>query len=376
MVSIGALQNVEDKIFTSTSGELNKILTQLKAIGKLLAPTGNVGIKTVWDARTEVICGRDPADDKFFVATREVFKNPAKAAKSSAAIQKMYNGQVAMDLAICFTYLDTVVTDSVMGGHVLFANDKSGGSVDGKNMITFKPNATQYAAEPDSEIGREISSAALGIVFRQKFTGPSLNQMKQSKFDDTDTNDNGSVFITKDNFKNMSGILRFRPDESNNYMGAILAAEKSMNAASGIIGSLNNATSRIDFSTNLKSFIKGKGNVPAIKLHKDYMIHLMNLYSQGILSSPTLKGQNLNAFKYMEIIDYINKHQREVISLIDFYNNLSKAKTILVGRLNIISNATGFTSTTKGVKVEDPAGFVAVSTTNAIKLVSDLEFDG
>ena len=44
-------------------------------------------------------------------------------------------------------------------------------------MITFTPNTITYAVPADSDIGRRIARAKLGIVFHTVYTGKTMNNM-------------------------------------------------------------------------------------------------------------------------------------------------------------------------------------------------------
>ena len=92
----------------------------------------------------------------------------------------MYDGVLAKKLADSYTYLKDVNIKGVLQGDLMFTNDKSNKSIKGKNYITFRPNTITYAAEPNSPLGRQISSAKLGIVFHTKYSGSSLPVMTSS----------------------------------------------------------------------------------------------------------------------------------------------------------------------------------------------------
>ena len=377
MARFTELDKLEERVLERGVTGARSALSTLQSIGNALRPQGQSSIKTAWQGGTTIVFGIDPADNNFFVGTREVFNNPQKAAKSQSDVQKQYSGQIASQLADCFVYLDNV-TDDVMQAQILFSNDKSTNVIDGKPMITFAPGGVIYAADPNSDIGRQISRAGLGIVIRGRFVGSNLQQMKAMSFDDSDSADPTNVFIGKDGFKNMSGFAKFTADEYRNYMGSINTVESNLQPASTVLREIKTAGHRIDVDKEFKLFMKDyvrKGIPNPNKAYMDFAQVLMNKYNNGIRRNRSLDAQNDKAFKYVEVLDYMNTNEKAFKAFITIYAQLINARNIAKRKFSTITGNNSFQQTQKGFKVTDPMGFVAVTSESAVKLVSDIEFD-
>ena len=136
------LDHLEDLIIIDGAAGARKAIEVLKEVGSVLSPGGGapMTITTKWDGAPAVICGIDPADGKFFVGTKGVFAQNPKMAKSQSDVQRMYDGALAAKLTTCFNTQQPVVTRGILQGDLLFTNDKSTASINGKTYITFRPN--------------------------------------------------------------------------------------------------------------------------------------------------------------------------------------------------------------------------------------------
>ena len=73
----------------------------------------------------------------------------------------------------------------------------------------------------------------------------------------------------------------------------------------------------------------------------------------------------------------VGKHTRNLIQIITFQNLLVEAKMQIVKKLNTVKGLTDtFIKTSKGFKVTNPEGFVAIDRVSggAVKLVDRMEF--
>ncbi len=210
------LTHLEELVLTRGTDGARDAIAILRKVGETLSPAGGpaMTITTKWDGAPAVICGIDPADGKFFVGTKGVFAQTPKLAKTQSDVQRLYDGQLAQKLSTCLVHLKSVVTSGVLQGDLLFTNDKNFTSINGQSLITFRPNTITYAVEPDSQIGREVQAASMGIVFHTKYTGPSIQEMSASfGVSDSDYTKTRSVWATSATFSNATGAATFSLDE-------------------------------------------------------------------------------------------------------------------------------------------------------------------
>ena len=86
-------------------------------------------------------------------------------------------------------------------------------------MITFTPNTITYAVLGDSDIGRRIARAKLGIVFHTVYTGKSLSNMTAG-FGSIKGQGPASIFLASAHIK-ISGSSTFNKGELSRFDGLI-----------------------------------------------------------------------------------------------------------------------------------------------------------
>ena len=168
------LEHLEDQIIDNGSKGGQNAVNFLVAIRNMLAGKSSrkVNMTVKWDGAPAIICGINPENGKLFVGTKSVFNKVPKINYTSADIRRNHTGVVAEKLLACLIYLRRIVTNGVYQGDLLFTSgDKSKKTIDGEDMITFTPNTITYAMPVNSNVGRKIASAKLGIVFHKKYSG-------------------------------------------------------------------------------------------------------------------------------------------------------------------------------------------------------------
>ena len=376
------LDHLEDLIIIDGAAGARKAIEVLKEVGSVLSPGGGapMTITTKWDGAPAVICGIDPADGKFFVGTKGVFAKEPKMAKTQSDVQRLYSGGLASKMSDCLKYLRNTVTTGVLQGDLLFTDDKKTETIDGKSYITFRPNTLTYAVDPSSPVGRKVSGANIGIVFHTKYTGPSIQEMSASfGVNDSDYNVSSSVWAVSASFQNVGGVATFSQSEYVAYNNAIRQAEGSILQAGSVFNDIQSGKKALQIDTIFLQFFNSyyrKGSpVPSVnQTYNEFVRYLAGQYNTAISKNKTLDAQADKAFKFVGAIDYIHDHQRQFTMLIASYLNLTRAKMMLVGKMNQVAALQAFVDTGNGYKVTNQEGFVAVSTDRAVKLIDRLEF--
>ena len=376
------LEHVDELIFTRGIAGAKLAIQTLKAVGSTLSPSGGppVTITTKWDGAPAVICGIDPADGKFFVGTKGVFAQTPKLAKTQSDVQRLYDGQLAQKLTACLRYLPPVVTNGVLQGDLLFTNDKSTEVIDGRNYITFRPNTLTYAVQPGSKLASKIQAAELGIVFHTKYTGPSIQQMSASfGVTDSDFNNTPSVWAAAASFQNVGGVATMTPDEYRQFVSAVNQAEGSIQAAGMFLEKIQSGKKALQFDTVFLMFFnnyyKEGRAIPSVnQTYNDFIHFLAKKYNEAILKNKTLNAQANKAFQFVDALDSIQANQRGMQMVIATVLNLTKAKMILVNKMNKVAALDTFVQTDDGYKVTAQEGFVAINEGQAVKLIDRLEF--
>ena len=156
-------------------------------------------------------------------------------------------------------------------------------------------------------------------------------------------------------------------------------AKGSVSKAGQVFNKIQSGKKALELDTVLlqffNSFYRGAQGLPSTTAAYNQFLHyLAGQYNTQIQKNKTLETQARKAFGYVEAIDFIQKNQQGMQMLMATYLNITKAKQILVRKLNQVSQLPTFVETDKGYRVTAPEGFVAISGQNAVKLVDRLEF--
>ena len=375
------LEHLEDEIINKGTKGGEQAIKFLKYLGDFLSGTGTrkVAVTTKWDGAPAVICGTDPSDGQFFVGTKSVFSQTPKICKSLADIRAMYSGALANKLAASFSELNGLVK-GVLQGDLMFTDDKNTETIDGGRFITFRPNTITYAVDPKSKLGKEIAAAKLGIVFHTKYTGPTLATMTAS-FDvkESDFSTKPGVWIQRSEFKDIGGVASMTRAERQKFDAAVRRAEGSLRQTRGILDKLQSGKKTLQIDTELKKFfnnyVKEGRDVPSVdKAYSDFYHHLGKEYDKAIKKLKKLDSQSEKAFKFIEAIEFIAKHERQFKMMIALYMNLQFCKNMLVNKMKKVSELRLFVNMGTHYEATTPEGFVAISGKTAVKIIDRLEF--
>lgn len=376
------LEHLEDEIINLGSDGGHKAIQILRKMGKFLSgKSSGIKVTTKADGAPAIVCGIDPSDNSFFVGTKSVFaKQNPKLCKSEADIQANYNGELANKLSDALKYLPKVVTSGVLQGDLMFTNDKKNETIDGVRYLTFRPNTITYAVDPQSELGKEINIARLGIVFHTKYTGISLPDMVSSfGVTDKDFTSNRDVWAQKAEFSDISGKANFTPQEKIKYDAAVNRAEGSLKQCSALLNKIQTGKRTLEIDTEFKKFFNtyvkvGQNIPPKERAFVEFAHHLAREFDKVIKTNKTPEAQERKAAKWVKMIEFMEENRKQMEMIIASYMNIQAAKHILVNKLKAVSSLHLFVNMGDYYKTTNPEGFVAISGDKAIKLIDRLEF--
>lgn len=377
------LEHLEDDILNNGSDGGKNAIAFLRELGKMLTePTSQIKVTTKWDGAPAVICGMHPLYDSFFVGTKSVFaKTQPKVMIDPHQIDKTYQGQLAEKLKDCLKYLSKLGITGVIQGDLLFTNDKETKIINGQRMITFQPNTIVYAVPEDSELGRKISKAKIGIVFHTKYNGKSLEEMNASfGVDISSFNKISDVYVASAEFNDASGQATFNSQELQKYTASVNRAEGSLKQASVFLDILKDSGEgkfmlSALFKQYFNTFIRsGKTITNTKKVSDGFLDYYRNLLDKEIETKKSEEGKN----KYKKIKSdgesFIKKNSKSIYFTVASYINLQTAKNTVIRKLEQVNELGTFLRTEDGYKVTAPEGFVAIKSGAALKLVDRLEF--
>ena len=375
------LEHLEDDIINRGAVGGANAINFLKSVRNMLAAssgsTTNITVK--WDGAPAIICGVNPENGKFFVGTKSVFNKTPKINYTQRDINRNHGGVVAKKLSVCLANLSRLNIKGILQGDLLFTNDLKSVSIDGEKMVSFTPNTITYAVPVNSDIGRRIARAKMGIVFHTQYSGKNMSSLSAS-FGTVTGSSNRNIFLASAGYKDTA--VMFNKSDLNKFDAQIRMAEGSLRKAGPILDLMSKSTQdQLSVGFRLKTFFNyfiknsnsGMEKVRTMQLQfKDYYT---NTLQAEIDSRKTDKGKAKYIQAKADGLRFIDRNQTALYFAIASHITLGNCKTTLLQKMNQIQSIGHFIRTSKGYRVTAPEGYVAVDkVAGAVKLVDRLEF--
>ena len=378
------LEHLEDDIINRGSqGGVNAV-NFLNAVRNMLA--GNIGGKlnmsVKWDGAPAVFCGQNPENGKFFVGTKSVFNKTPKINYTTSDIRRNHGGELANKLMVCLRELPKLGLSGVYQGDLLYTRgDLKGANIDGEKMITFTPNTITYAVPADSDIGRRIARAKLGIVFHTVYSGKTMDNMTAG-FGSIKGQGPASIFLASASYQDTSGSSTFNKGELSRFDGLIRMAQGSLSKAKPMLDEISrNSTDPLSVGFRLKTYFNfyiknSKSGMDKVKvMQAGFRDYYSNILQAEIDAKKTDKGKEKYIKAKAEGLKFIDRNKTALYFAIASHISLANAKNFLIQKLSQVQSIGHFLRTPNGYRVTAPEGYVAVDrVAGAIKLVDRLEF--
>lgn len=232
------LEHLEDLVFNEGYLGAQRALNYLESIREMLADgagPASARMTVKWDGSPAIICGTDPEDGRFFVATKHgAFKDDdPELCKTPADIKKFYGDrplEFQEKLQHCLKYLSKLGIGGVLQGDLMFTpGDIEQKVIDGEEVYTFTPQLITYAVPVNSELGKKIASSKLGIIFSVAYEGSSLPTMKASfGAEVSGLNRSRDVWFDDATYKDLTGVASLTPQENREITALLRAAASTL----------------------------------------------------------------------------------------------------------------------------------------------------
>ena len=173
------LEHIEDEIlnYGITGGRAS--INFVRSLRDMLAGNSrsSIDMTVKWDGAPAIFAGIDPEDGKFFVAKKSVFNVNPKLYKSVAEIDADLSGQLNAKFKVALEEFSKLGITGVLQGDLMFTDDVDTTDIEGKKYYTFQPNTIVYAVDVNSDLGKKIKNAKIG-VWHTTYKGNALQDMK------------------------------------------------------------------------------------------------------------------------------------------------------------------------------------------------------
>lgn len=381
------LEHIEDEILNFGIDGGRSSIEFLRSLRNMLSGESktSVNMTVKWDGAPAIFAGIDPSDGKFFVAKKSVFNATPLLYKSVSEINSdtKLSDSLKSKFSVAYKEFSKLGIKGVIQGDLMFTDDVSEKTIDGESYLTFQQNTLMYAVQKDSDLGKQISRAKIGVVWHTTYSGSDLPSMKASfGVNISGLNKPSSVWMDDATYKDVSGSAKFSKKETIEITKILSSVgrdfRKIKSAELKSFLKLQEKMKGGTFKTYLNTFIKSGENFSIKNVSKlKYSMYVKNYYDDKIISKlKSQKGKDKRIKERDDIVKSLIAYDSMVVNLIKFMQGIVDAKLIIINKLNSIKQLTSiFVKTNNGYEVTNPEGYVAIDRSgNAVKLVDRMEF--
>ena len=379
------LEHIEDEMLNHGVDGCTASVSAVKEMLKMLGKKPSSGyMQTKWDGAPSVVCGKHPITGRFFVGTKSVFNKEPKLCHFDDDVDVYYSGDLATKLKTALQYFKPLGITGVIQGDLLFTEkDKKTVTVNNENLITFTPNTITYGVPVNSDMGKKISTAKIGVVFHTHYNGDDLSSMTASagaptsEFskttdcvvieNDTPIADVAVPTNTLQLFERNTNTIESMCKKSGKFLNTLVdnmgtSGDKKFHIASYLKQFFNNEIKEGRSINDSQKAIKSIGEFYRTKMNKE--VEKM----KSVQKQAERRKQMYDGMAYLE--DNIT----EFDAMFTLYRKMQENKEIVIKALDNLETFRTFVQTDKGYKVTGPEGYVLHHDGDMIKLVNRIEF--
>ena len=383
------LEHIEDEILNYGVDGGRAAINFLQSLRDMLAGASrsSVNMTVKWDGAPAIFAGIDPSDGKFFVAKKSVFNINPKLYKTNAEIDADLSGALNSKFKIALAEFSKLGIKDVLQGDLMFTDDVESETIEGTKYYTFQPNTIVYAVPIDSDLGKVINKAKIGVVWHTTYKGKELQDMKASfGADIKGLSKPTSVWMDDATYKDVSGRATFNQKETAKITAVLSKVGSTFQKINApmlrrfltLQDSLTGALVGASLKTYNNSKVRAGEIISNPKGHATGYVKWVEMSIQKqIDKAKSDKGKEKYTKLQKEYVRDFSKHTRNLEQVIRFQNLLVDAKMQIVKKLNSVKGLTDtFVKTANGFKVTNPEGYVAIDRVSggAVKLVDRMEF--
>jgi len=315
-----------------------------------------------------------------------VFNVSPKLYKSNAEIDADLSGTLNSKFKVALAELSKLGIKGVLQGDLMFTDDVDTDTIDGVKYYTFQPNTIVYAVPVDSDFGKQIKAASIGIVFHTTYTGDALQDMTATfGANISKLSKPSSVWMDDATYKDTSGSSTFTAKETDAVTSILSATGKTFqtinaNKLRGLLklqGQFTGTLAGASLKTYNNSKVRAGEKITNPMAHsKGYEAWVYDSIQKQIDKAKSDKGKAKYEAMQKEYIRELRKFTMTLTSVIKFQNLLVDAKSMIVNKLDQVKSIGTFIKTANGFKATNPEGYVAIDRVSggAVKLVDRMEF--
>jgi len=377
------LTHVDEDLFERGNDGAKAAIVAVRDVLETLGQ-GNIKLTVKWDGAPAIFCGKDPEDGKFFVGTKSVFAKNAKLVKSKADIKAHgYPAGLADKLQYALDEFPKIgIPDGiVLQGDLMFTKgDQNYETIDGKRYIVAHPNTIAYAWEAESDVGKDIRNANIGVVWHTTYSGKGTLSTYRAKFGVNVKKLKKTRTVWQDDAYFKAGTIAFNQKE---YQKIKALADQ----AESLIGDFDSVARIMDtlpsgaVGAGIKTFINSKirnGQLPnPANAVNEYYVHVKEKFEKQVIAKVKTEASKESKRAIMkQFLEDCQRNHKSIVQAFEFVDVIVKAKVAIIAKLESINTQKSFVKTKDGFKVTGAEGYVAINPSKgeAVKFVDRIAF--
>lgn len=363
------LEHNEDHVMHGGVEGFNHAVNNLNAVhNKLLGKNEDVDVQVKHDGSPSIVFGRHPETGKFFVASKSAFNATPKINYSDEDIEANHGHAPGLvtKLKSALKHLPKVTPKTgVFQGDIMYTRDKKQDDVQSESgQHHFTPNTITYSTPADSEEGKKIDKAKLGVLVHTAYHGPSFDKLKAEYTPDKSGFGSHSDVHLFDNSQDFSKTT-YTPKQQAEFQGHLDAAEEAYrNAPKGTF------EHTVPHEEHLKTYINQtvrQGTDPTVEGYKE---HVKGKFQKEMDKRKTDKAKAQWADAIEKHTGHVDSNYGSFESALEMHKHLQGAKDTLV---HALASHQRYDHSIGGAKAK-PEGYVIVRNNRPSKFVDRAEF--
>jgi hypothetical protein len=324
-------------------------------------------LTTKYDGSPAVVFGRNPSNNKFFVASKSAFNKNPKINYTPEDVDANHGHApgLASKLKAALQHFPKVSPKKgVYQGDLMFTHEdlKKNG-----DKTSFTPNTITYTASGDK--AKAINKSKIGVVIHTKYEGDTLNSMKATpNVSDHEFGQHSDVYHHTANYD--SSQAKYDQKAQKSFLDSMAKAKKIHDThGDSMYNAIHpqHAGDAGHLSTYINQTVRDGSKPSAEGLQQ----HIAGKYEKMVGKLKTEKSQSAKLKELRGHVSHIKDNQTHYSNLLDMHSHLQKAKNSLVSSLE--SNEGSYEHAINGV-ASKPEGFVINHRDEPTKLVNRAEF--
>jgi len=372
------LEHIEDLIFEDGARGARRAL---QFINRLITHDPNLLTNVKVDGSPSLVVGLVPSGEpnagQFFVGTKSALSQRGKryTQENAGFMFKENSPELAHKLFVALNYLPKIGLDRVYQGDLLFADNIEHVHINESYCHTFKPNVITYTVPIDSETGRKINYARIGIILHTVYQGNTFAKMHATYNPDFSKLKHCDQVFWKSNKVELSYSKSDVIDINSHLRTAGLILSRidrtlftTIKARSGLVELI-----KLHINSNIR---RGR-SMNDIEFHISELIAFINdRLNAEAMKLKTQAGKRRTIDRGAAYVEIIESNRSEFFKMFDFFNEITLAKLAVLNRLQSLDGIESFYKEDGVYRKTSGEGLVVacVKTNDIVKLVDRLDF--